>query len=135
MSILCLILTFLLYSVLPQLRDLTGKFILGICGCSVAAFSLILIDIFGSADENVHNLTTGRNILAFIKHHVICLLDIYGFALILISFVFILEFLLHTSIVCLWLCLNCMGHHVWQIIRSGSVFTRISDGKRYLGFR
>lgn len=40
------------------------------------------------------------------------------------------EFLLHTSIVCLWLCLNCMGHHVWQIIRSGSVFTRISDGKR-----
>ena len=67
MSILCLILTFLLYSVLPQLRDLTGKFILGICGCSVAAFSLILIDIFGSADENVHNLTTGRIILAFIK--------------------------------------------------------------------
>ena len=67
MSILCLILTFLLYSVLPQLRDLTGKFILGICGCSVAAFSLILIDIFGSADENVHNLTTGRIILAFIQ--------------------------------------------------------------------
>ena len=66
-SILCLILTFLLYSVLPQLRDLTGKFILGICGCSVAAFSLILIDIFGSADENVHNLTTGRIILALIR--------------------------------------------------------------------
>jgi hypothetical protein len=30
-SILCLILTFLLYSFLPQLRDLSGKFILGIC--------------------------------------------------------------------------------------------------------
>ena len=58
-SILCLIVTFLLYSVLPQLRDLTGKFILGICGCSVSAFALKLIDIFGAADQNVHNLTTG----------------------------------------------------------------------------
>ena len=52
--------TFLLYSVLPQLRDLTGKFILGICGFSVSAFALTLIDIFGVADKNVHRLTTGN---------------------------------------------------------------------------
>ena len=83
-SILCLIVTFLLYSVLPQLRDLTGKFILGICGCSVAAFSLILIDIFGSADENVHNLTTGRIILAFIK--ITSFADYMGHILIYLNF-------------------------------------------------
>ena len=38
-SILCLIVTFLLYSFLPQLRDLSGKFILAICAFQVRAFS------------------------------------------------------------------------------------------------
>ena len=30
-----------------------------------------------------------------------------------------------------WLCLNSMGHHVWKVIRSKSVFTRVTDGQRY----
>ena len=29
-----------------------------------------------------------------------------------------------------WLCLNSMGHHVWKVIRSKSVFTRVTDGQR-----
>ncbi|XP_071744231.1 probable G-protein coupled receptor Mth-like 5 isoform X2 [Lepeophtheirus salmonis] len=58
-SILCLILTFLLYSFLPQLRDLTGKFILGICLGLVMTFSLIFVDIFGWKDPNVEKLTVG----------------------------------------------------------------------------
>ena len=40
-SILCLILTFLLYSFLPQLRDLSGKFILAICAFQVSFFNLL----------------------------------------------------------------------------------------------
>ena len=35
-SVLCLALTFLLYSFLPQLRDLSGKFILAICAFQVS---------------------------------------------------------------------------------------------------
>ncbi len=31
-----------------------------------------------------------------------------------------------------WLCLNCMGHHSWRTITAESVFTRVTDGKRYL---
>ena len=28
------------------------------------------------------------------------------------------------------MCLNSMGHHVWKVIRSKSVFTRVTDGQR-----
>ena len=35
-SVLCLAITFLLYSFLPQLRDLSGKFILAICAFQVS---------------------------------------------------------------------------------------------------
>jgi G protein-coupled receptor Mth (Methuselah protein) len=97
-SMMCLLLTFLLYAFLPQLRDLTGKFILGICAFMSMAFAAILVQIFGWKDLNVHELTT--------------------------------ELVLHTSIVGVWLCLNAMGHHVWKIIRSKSVFTRVTDGQR-----
>ena len=41
----CLTLTFLLYSFLPQLRDLTGKFILGICSFLTTNYALRLIDV------------------------------------------------------------------------------------------
>lgn len=97
-SMMCLILTFLLYAFLPQLRDLTGKFILGICSFLSIAFALMLVNIFGWKDPNVEKLVT--------------------------------EMLLHTSIVGVWFCLNAMGHHVWKIIRSKSVFTRVTDGQR-----
>ncbi len=97
-SMLSLILTFLLYTFLPQLRDLTGKFILGICALSSMAFALMLVDIFGWKDPNVEQLVT--------------------------------EILLHSSIVGVWFCLNAMGHHVWKIIKSKSVFTRVTDGQR-----
>ena len=39
LSMACMVATFLLYSVLPQLRDLTGKFILGVCAFLVASKS------------------------------------------------------------------------------------------------
>ena len=39
LSMACMVATFLLYSVLPQLRDLTGKFILGVCAFLVAGKS------------------------------------------------------------------------------------------------
>jgi len=97
LSMACLVATFLLYSVLPQLRDLTGKFILGICTFIVTAFALNLIDIFGWKDANVDKLTT--------------------------------ELCLHASVVGIWLCVNCMGHHVWKKIKSKSVFTRTTDGQ------
>ena len=29
-----------------------------------------------------------------------------------------------------WLCLNSMGHQVWKVIRSKSVFTRVTDSQR-----
>ena len=41
----CLTLTFLLYSFLPQLRDLTGKFILGICSFLTTNYALRLVDV------------------------------------------------------------------------------------------
>ena len=44
-SMSCLTLTFLLYSFLPQLRDLTGKFILGICSFLTTNYALRLIDV------------------------------------------------------------------------------------------
>jgi hypothetical protein len=59
-SMACLILTFLLYSFLPQLRDLTGKFILGVCSFMAAAFALTLVDLFGWNDPNVEKLVTGK---------------------------------------------------------------------------
>ena len=58
-SMMSLVLTFLLYTFLPQLRDLTGKFILGICALSSIAFALMLVDIFGWKDPNVEQLVTG----------------------------------------------------------------------------
>jgi len=99
-SMSCLTLTFLLYSFLPQLRDLTGKFILGICSFLTTNYALRLIDVemFGFKDPNVEELS--------------------------------LELLEHTCIVGCWLCLNSMGHHVWKVIRSKSVFTRVTDGQR-----
>ena len=57
-SMMCFILTFLLYSFLPQLRDLTGKFILGICSFMSIAFAAMLVDMFGWKDPNVEKLTT-----------------------------------------------------------------------------
>lgn len=57
-SMSCLVATFLLYSVLPQLRDLTGKFILGICATGLTALALTLIDVFGWKDANVDKLAT-----------------------------------------------------------------------------
>lgn len=60
-SIMCLVATFLLYSFLPQLRDLTGKFILGICAFLATTLSLLLVQIFGRRDINVDQLTTGNN--------------------------------------------------------------------------
>ena len=45
MSMSCLTLTFLLYSFLPQLRDLTGKFILGICSFLTTNYALRLVDV------------------------------------------------------------------------------------------
>ena len=57
-SMACLVATFLLYSVLPQLRDLTGKFILGICATGLTALALTLIDVFGWKDANVDKVTT-----------------------------------------------------------------------------
>jgi len=97
-SMMCFILTFLLYSFLPQLRDLTGKFILGICSFMSIAFAAMLVDLFGWKDPNVEKLTT--------------------------------ETVLHGSIVGVWFCLNAMGHHAWKIIKSKSVFTRVTDGQR-----
>ena len=41
-----------------------------------------------------------------------------------------MEMLGHTCVLGAWLCLNCMGHHVWKVIRSKSVFTRVTDGQR-----
>jgi hypothetical protein len=58
-SMLCLITTFLLYSFLPQLRDLTGKFILGICTFLAVSFALLLVDLFGWRDPNVEQFVTG----------------------------------------------------------------------------
>ena len=52
-SMMCFILTFLLYSFLPQLRDLTGKFILGICLCLCVTFASLLVKQFGLKDSNV----------------------------------------------------------------------------------
>jgi len=98
LSMGCLTLTFLLYSLLPQLRDLTGKFILGICAFLTTSYALRLVDIFGFKDPNVQKLVT--------------------------------ELLLHSCVVGAWLCVNSMGHHVWKIIRSKSVFTRVTDGQR-----
>jgi hypothetical protein len=40
------------------------------------------------------------------------------------------ELLLHVSVVGIWFCLNSMGHHIWKIILSKSVFTRVTDGER-----
>lgn len=97
-SMMCFIVTFLLYSFLPQLRDLTGKFILGICTFMTVAFAAIFVQLFGWKDPNVQGLAT--------------------------------EIALHTSIVGVWFCLNAMGHHVWKIIKSKSVFTRVTDGQR-----
>ena len=57
-SMMCFILTFLLYSFLPQLRDLTGKFILGICSFMSISFAAMLVDRFGWKDPNVEKLTT-----------------------------------------------------------------------------
>ena len=37
---------------------------------------------------------------------------------------------LHLSVVGMWLCVSCMGHHVWLVITSKSVFTRVTDGRR-----
>ena len=34
-----------------------------------------------------------------------------------------------------WLCLNSMGHHVWKVIRSKSVFTRVTDSQRCCYYR
>ncbi|XP_059086180.1 probable G-protein coupled receptor Mth-like 5 [Tigriopus californicus] len=62
-SILCLILTFLLYSFLPQLRDLTGKFILAICAFLSTCLALILVEHFGWKDTNVNRFVT-----VFLKH-------------------------------------------------------------------
>ena len=97
-SMMCFILTFLLYSFLPQLRDLTGKFILAICSFLAIAFAAMLVKLFGWRDTNVQEFTT--------------------------------EIVLHTSIVGMWVSLSAMGHHVWKIIKSKSVFTRVSDGQR-----
>jgi hypothetical protein len=96
----CLTLTFLLYSFLPQLRDLTGKFILGICAFLTANYALRLVDvnIFGFKDPNVEELA--------------------------------IELFQHSCSVGAWLCLNSMGHHVWKVIQSKSVFTRVTDGQR-----
>merc|ERR1712038_1543744 len=99
-SMCCLTLTFLLYSFLPQLRDLTGKFILGICAFLTANYALRLVDveIFGFKDPNVEELA--------------------------------IELFQHSCAVGAWLCLNSMGHHVWKVIQSKSVFTRVTDGQR-----
>ena len=58
-SMLCLVATFLLYSFLPQLRDLTGKFILGICSFLAAVFALFLVRLFGWRDPNIDLFITG----------------------------------------------------------------------------
>ena len=55
-SMMCFILTFLLYSFLPQLRDLTGKFILGICLCLCVTFASLLVKQFGLKDSNVEQM-------------------------------------------------------------------------------
>ena len=60
-SLLCLIMTFLLYCFLPQLRDLTGKFILAVCCFTAAALALTLVDIISWRDTNVHKLITGES--------------------------------------------------------------------------
>ena len=61
-SMLCLVITFLLYSFLPQLRDLSGKFILGICSFMAIIFALMLVDIFGWKDPNVEKFVTGKSL-------------------------------------------------------------------------
>jgi hypothetical protein len=58
-SLLSLIMTFLLYCFLPQLRDLTGKFILAVCCFTAAALALTLVDILSWRDTNVQKLVTG----------------------------------------------------------------------------
>ena len=64
-SMSCLTLTFLLYSLLPQLRDLTGKFILGICTFLTGNYALRLIDVemFGIKNDSMAEL-----ILEFVQH-------------------------------------------------------------------
>ena len=57
-SLMCFVLTFLLYSVLPQLRDLTGKFILAICSFLTIAFGTMLVQVFGWRDTNVQEFIT-----------------------------------------------------------------------------
>ena len=37
---------------------------------------------------------------------------------------------MHVCVVGVWLCLNCMGHHVWKMVTAESVFTRVTDGRR-----
>eukprot|EP00095_Tigriopus_kingsejongensis_P003478 maker-scaffold264_size232020-snap-gene-1.15 protein:Tk03478 transcript:maker-scaffold264_size232020-snap-gene-1.15-mRNA-1 annotation:"probable g-protein coupled receptor mth-like 5" len=97
-SILCLILTFLLYSFLPQLRDLTGKFILAICAFLSTTFALILVEQFGWKDPNVNKFVT--------------------------------VLFRHLCVVGIWLSILCMGHHIWKIIKSRTVFTRVTDGTK-----
>jgi len=40
------------------------------------------------------------------------------------------EMCLHGAAVLAWLWLTSMGHHVWSVITSETVFTRVTDGTR-----
>ena len=55
LSMASLTLTALLYSLLPQLRDLTGKFILGMCAFLICNYALRLVDLelLGVQDPNL----------------------------------------------------------------------------------
>ena len=118
-SMSCLTLTFLLYSLLPQLRDLTGKFILGICTFLTANYALRLIDVemFGSQNVSIEELG-----LDLIQHS--C-----NVGKIMVRCFEACETVMNVTSGA-WLCLNSMGHQVWKVIRSKSVFTRVTDGQR-----
>jgi len=64
----CLTLTFLLYFILPQLRDLTGRFILAICACLTASYSIRLVEAFGM----MHHSNIDQLSMDFVYH--VCVL-------------------------------------------------------------
>ena len=78
-SMSCLTLTFLLYSFLPQLRDLTGKFILGICSFLTTNYALRLVDVEMFGFKVKKNKNTSDGIKMETLNNFILIFNIYLF--------------------------------------------------------
>ena len=105
-NMVLLLVTAIIYFVLPQLRDLLGNFVTSLSLCLIVVYAADLVRLYRGLSEHVSFLAAGRIVTRSIterKRNVL-------------SFLF-QDIVFHVGLLSMFFWLNSMGYYIWKTFR------------------